>query len=301
MIIDPTRAHNQRELHDVLLSTVSPRPIALASTMDSQGNINLSPFSFFNIFSTRPATLVFSPSRRQRDNTTKHTLENMLETKEVVINTVNYAMVEQVSLASAEYPKGVNEFIKAGLTEIKSERVKPPRVKESPASFECRVLEVRSLGSEGGAGNLAICEVILIHVHDHLFNESGRVDPRSVDSVARMGGDYYCRVSQDNIFELPRPVAAGGIGFNQLPAEIRNSAVLTGNNLARLANVEVIPSASEVTAFALDFNYSSIPRNKDDNETAAVHKYAQHLLTNGDIKKAWLLLLSLEKTGTLWN
>jgi flavin reductase (DIM6/NTAB) family NADH-FMN oxidoreductase RutF len=170
MTLDPATATNTKELHDLLLGTVSPRPIALASTIDSNGNINLSPFSFFNVFSTRPAILVFSPNRRVRGNTTKHTLENILDTREVVINTVNHAIVEQISLASSEFAKGVNEFVKAGLTEIKSERIRPPRVKESPASFECRVLEVKSLGSEGGAGNLVICEAILIHVHDDIFN-----------------------------------------------------------------------------------------------------------------------------------
>ena len=205
MTIDPKTAPNQKDLHDLLLGAVAPRPIALASTMDSEGHVNLSPFSFFNIFSTRPPVLVFSPSRRQRDNTTKHTLENILETREVVINTVSYSMVEQVSLASSEFPKGVNEFVKAGLTEIKSEKVKPPRVKESPVSFECKVLEVKTLGTEGGAGNLVICEVILIHAQDFIFNDKGKVDPWKIDNVARMGENYYCRANGESILEIPKP------------------------------------------------------------------------------------------------
>jgi flavin reductase (DIM6/NTAB) family NADH-FMN oxidoreductase RutF len=297
--INPAHTSNQKELHDLLLGTVSPRPIALASTVDLQGNINLSPFSFFNIFSTRPAVLVFSPSRRQRDNTTKHTLENLLDTKEVVINTVNYAMVEQVSLASADFSKGVNEFVKAGLTELKSEYVKPPRVKESPASFECRVLEIKSLGREGGAGNLAICEVILIHVRDDVFTESGKVDPRKVDSVARMGEDYYCHVMADSIFELPRPPAADVIGFDRLPLEIRNSSVLTGNNLARLATVAALPTDREVSAFVENYQHD-ISQNQVEDKTMAIHKQAQAFLERGEIKKAWLLLLST-KHSALWS
>jgi flavin reductase (DIM6/NTAB) family NADH-FMN oxidoreductase RutF len=300
MTIDPKTVLNQKDFHDLLLGVVSPRPIALASTVDGEGNVNLSPFSFFNIFSTRPPILVFSPSRRQRDNTTKHTLENILETKEVVINTVSYSIVEQVSLASSEYGKGVNEFKKAGLTEIKSERVKPPRVKESPASFECKVLEVKSLGTEGGAGNLAICEVLLVHVQESIFNEYGKVDPQKVDSVARMGLDFYCRAHGENIFEVPRPNLPAGIGIDQLPAEIRNSTVLTGNNLGRLANIDKIPSAEEVKSFAKNFDYDLFQSNGSDRVTAA-HKHAQYLLTNGELKKAWLLLLSVTNKTVPWS
>ncbi len=299
MTIDPTYVANHKDFHDLLLSTVSPRPIALASTVDERGNVNLSPFSFFNIFSSRPPILVFSPSRRQRDNTTKHTLENILDTKEVVVNTVNFAMVEQISLASAEYPKGINEFVKSGLTQIKSERVKPPRVKEAPASFECRVLEVKPLGTEGGAGNLVICEVLLVHAQEFIYNENGKVDPRKVDSVARMGGDYYCRINGDNIFELPRPVA--GIGVDQLPEYIRNSPVLTGNNLGRLASIDKIPVAEEVKAFAEDFDYNLLWRNSKGNRIDAIHKHAQLLLDRGEVKKAWLLLLSASYQTELWN
>ncbi|WP_276372244.1 flavin reductase family protein [Chryseolinea sp. H1M3-3] len=299
MIIDPTNVVNHKDFHDLLLGTIAPRPIALASTVDAKGNVNLSPFSFFNIFSSRPPILVFSPSRRQRDNTTKHTLENMLDIKEVVINTVNYAMVEQISLASAEYPKGINEFVKSGLTPIKSERVKPPRVKESPASFECRVLEIKTLGTEGGSGNLVTCEVLLVHTQEFIYNEKGKVDPRKVDSVARMGGDYYCRINGDNIFELPRPVA--GIGVDQLPDHIRNSPVLTGNNLGRLASIDKIPMPSEVKSFAENFDYNLLWRNNGGNRIDAIHNHAQLLLDRGEVKKAWLLLLSASYQTELWN
>jgi flavin reductase (DIM6/NTAB) family NADH-FMN oxidoreductase RutF len=292
MTIDPKTAGNHKEVHDILLGIVSPRPIALASTVDSEGNVNLSPFSFFNIFSTRPAVLVFSPSRRQRDNTTKHTLENILETKEVVINTVCHAIVEQVSLASSEYAKGVNEFVKAGLTEVKSERVRPPRVKESPASFECKVIDVKSLGSVGGSGNLVICEAILIHVQDYIFNGQGRVDPGKVDSVARMGGDFYCRVSGESIFQVPKPGFPAGVGLDLLPDHIRNSDVLTGNNLGRLANINKIPSPEEVKKFSENFNYDLILQANGDDRITAIHKHAQAVLVSGDVKMAWLLLLS---------
>lgn len=301
MTIDPKTATNHKNLHDLLLGTVSPRPIALASTVDGEGNVNLSPFSFFNIFSTRPPVLVFSPSRRQRDNTTKHTLENILETKEVVINTVSYSIVEQVSLASAEYGKGVNEFMKAGLTEIKSERVKPPRVKESPASFECEVMEVKSLGTEGGAGNLVICEVLLIHVHNDIFDERGNVDPKKMDSVARMGRDFYSHANEDSIFELPRPGSPAGIGMDQLPAAIRNSKVLTGNNLGRLANIDRLPSADEVKTFSDNFNYNLLFQSTGGDRITAIHQHAQLLLANGELKKAWLLLLSVTDKTVLWS
>ena len=292
MTLDPSTAPNQKHIHDLLLSVVAPRPIAFASTVDSNGNINLSPFSFFNIFGTRPAVLVFSPSRRHRDNTTKHTLENILETREVVINTVNYAMIEQVSLASSEYEKAVNEFTKAGFTAVASQLVKPPRVKESPASFECEVLEVKSLGDQGGAGNLVICKVVLIHVQDSIFDAQGKVDPQKVDSVARMGADYYCRVNAESIFELPKPGSPPGIGIDHLPDEIRKSTVLTGNDLGRLANIDKIPSVEEVKAFSENFDYNRIWRGTEIDRVTAVHKRAQVFLSKGEVKDAWLLLLS---------
>jgi flavin reductase (DIM6/NTAB) family NADH-FMN oxidoreductase RutF len=301
MTIDPKTATNHKDLHDLLLGTVSPRPIALASTVDGDGIVNLSPFSFFNIFSTRPPVLVFSPSRRQRDSTTKHTLDNILETGEVVINTVSHSIVEQASLASAEYDKGVNEFMKAGFTEVKSERVKPPRVKESPASFECNVMEVKSLGTGGSAGNLVICEVILIHVNDNVFDLKGNIDPRRVDAVARMGRDFYCHVNGESIFELPRPSFPPGIGIDQLPAGIRNSVVLTGNNLGRLANIDRIPSEEEVKTFSENFDYGLIDQGTGSDRITIIHKHAQLLLANGELKNAWLLLLSATDKPVPWS
>ncbi len=301
MILDPTKATNTKELHDLLLGAVAPRPIALASTVDLEGNVNLSPFSFFNVFGTQPATLVFSPNRRVRDKTTKHTLENILETHEVVINTVSYAMVEQISLASSEYGKNVNEFLKSGLTEVKSERVKPPRVKESPVSFECRVLEVKAMGTEGGAGNLVICEAILIHAQEYIFDAQGKIDPRKVDSIARMGGDHYCRVNGESIFQLPKPGFPVGIGIDLLPDDIRNSSVLTGNNLGRLANIDKIPSLEEVKAFSENFNYDILSQSNGNDRIVAIHKHAQHLLAQGEMKMAWLLLLSANKKTEPWN
>lgn len=302
MTIEPgSSSVNQKDLHDLLLGAVSPRPIALASTVDSTGRVNLSPFSFFNIFSTHPVVLVFSPSRRQRDNTTKHTLENILETREVVINTVSHAMVEQVSLASSEYEKGVNEFVKAGLTEISSDRVKPPRVKESPVSFECRVLDVRPLGAEPGAGNLVICEVILIHASDVIFNTSGKIDPRRIDNVARMGGDYYCRVNGDAIFELPKPGLPPGMGIDRLPASIRNSDILTGNNLGRLATINTLPSPDEVRAFAETLPYDLMIAENEVDRSAAIHRHAQTLLEDGEVRKAWLLLLGTVYQTGIWS
>src|SRR3990170_5516545 len=295
MTLDPTKATNTKELHDLLLGAVAPRPIALASTVDREGNVNLSPFSFFNVVSTRPPIMVFSPNRRVRDNTTKHTLENILETYEVVINTVSYAMVEQISLASSEYEKGVNEFLKSGLTEVKSDLVQPPRVKESPVSFECRVLEVKSMGTEGGAGNLVICEVVLVHAQDFIFDAQGKIDPRKVDSVARMGGDNYCRVIGESIFQLPKPGIPVGIGIDLLPADIRNSTVLTGNNLGRLANINKMPSPEEVKIFSENFNYDILSQGNGDDRIVTIHKHAQDFLARGETKKAWLLLLSANK------
>ena len=292
MTLDPSTAHDQKAIHDLLLATVAPRPIAFASTVDNEGNVNLSPFSFFNIFGTSPAILVFSPSRRVRDNTTKHTLQNILETKEVVINTVNHAMIEQVSLASSEYEKGVNEFTKAGFTAVASERVKPPRVKESPASFECEVLEVKPLGDQGGSGNLVICRVMLIHVQDSIFDAQGKVDPQKVDSVARMGGEYYCRVNGESIFVLPKPGLPPGIGIDLLPLGVRNSKVLTGNDLGRLANISKIPSLEEVKEFSKTFDFGHLWRDSGNDRSAIVHKQAQSLLAKGEVKSAWLLLLS---------
>lgn len=246
--IDPFQIPIPR-LHQILLGTIAPRPIAFASTVDSQGRPNLSPFSFFNVFGVNPTTLVFSPSRRGRDNTVKHTYENLKEVPEVVINMVNFAMVEQVSLSSTEYPKGVNEFVKAGLTPVSSEKVKPFRVKESPVQFECSVRQIIETGDQGGAGNLIICEILLIHVQEDIFDESGSVDPDKIDLVARMGGDYYCRASGNAVFVVEKPLQKLGIGIDNLPETIRNSVYLSGNDLGRLGNIEVLPSPDEIEEF----------------------------------------------------
>ncbi|MBK5277746.1 MAG: flavin reductase family protein [Bacteroidia bacterium] len=278
------------ELNGYLLGTISPRPIAFASTVDKNGKVNLSPFSFFNVFSTKPPILIFSPSRRVRDNTTKHTLENILEVPEVVINTVSYSLVQQTSLASVEYAKGVNEFTKAGFTEVHSQCVKPPRVGESPASFECKVNQVIPLGTEGGAGNLIICEILLMHFKEVLFDASGKIDPNKVDAVARMGGDFYCRVNGDNIFTVPKPNSKQGIGFDQIPLRIRNSKILTGNDLGMLGNIERLPNQSEIHKEKQSVELMNATRNVEEG----VHLLAKKYLSTGEIEKAWLVLLSAE-------
>jgi flavin reductase (DIM6/NTAB) family NADH-FMN oxidoreductase RutF len=277
LTIDPKDVPTPR-LHGYLQGVVAPRPIALASTIDGEGKINLSPFSFFNLFSTRPPILIFSPSRRVRDNTTKDTLENVRQVSQVVINIVNYSMVEQVSLASCEYAKGVNEFEKAGLTMLPSTRVKPPRVAESPASFECHVKQIIPLGEEGGAGNLILCEVLLAHIKENILDDAGQIDPQRLDAVARMGGDFYCRAHGENVFVVPKPNTKLGIGFDQLPSHIRNSKVLSGNDLARLANIERIPDADS----------TELPSLSVDD----AHQTAKELLANGKINEAWQVLLA---------
>ncbi|WP_027002656.1 flavin reductase family protein [Hugenholtzia roseola] len=270
-------------LHGHLLSAIAPRPIAFASTVDKQGNVNLSPFSFFNVFGANPPLLIFSPARRVRDNTLKHTLENVKEVPEVVINVVNYAIVEQMSLASTEYEKGVNEFVKAGFTPLASEAVRPPRVKESPVQLECKVEQIIETGTEGGAGNLIICRVVRLHIAPEVLNEAGRIDPHKIDLVARMGGDFYCRASGAALFEVEKPLAKKGIGIDALPLEIRQSSVLTGNSLAKLANIETLPALSTLTPTA-------------ENPTALTkeerHALAQQYLEKGDTMAAWYVLLA---------
>ena len=293
MRIDPKEIPTGK-LHGLMLGTIGPRPIAFASTVDRAGNVNLSPFSFFNVFSANPPILVFSPARRVRDNTTKHTLENALETKEVVINIVSYDIVEQMSLASTEYAQGVNEFIKSGLTEVTSEIVKPPRVGESIAAYECKVNEVISLGDEGGAGNLIVCEVVLMHLKEEILNEQGMPDPIKADLVGRMGGDWYCRANGDALFELPKPNKNLGIGYDQIPQIIRNSVVLSGNNLGRLGNIEKLPDAEAVSVFGTRPEIEEIKlRFKNDPESLEYHMHtmAQEFLRNDELENAWLTLL----------
>ena len=285
MKIDPKEVSTAK-FHGYMLGAVAPRPIAFASTINKNGNVNLSPFSFFNCFSANPPILIFSPARRVRDNTTKHTLDNVLVHDEVVINIVNYDMVEQMSLASTEYEEGVNEFVKSGLTPLNSDRVKPPRVAEAPAAFECKVIEVRPLGKEGGAGNLVICEVLVMHLNDEVLDEAGRVDPYKLDAVARMGANYYCRAQGDAIFEVAKPLTTKGIGVDQIPVSIRNSPILTGNNLGRLGNVEQLPSKEEVDQYAM----------RADVKEAIIHDRLHHLakqlIDKGQIEDAWKVLLS---------
>lgn len=257
-------------LHGYLLSAVAPRPIAFASTIDNDGNVNLSPFSFFNVFSANPPILIFSPARRVRDNTIKHTLENVAATKEVVVNIVDYAMVQQMSLSSTEYAKGVNEFVKAGFTEVASETVKPPRVGEAPVQLECKVNDIIELGTEGGAGNLVICEVLKVHVKKEILDENGKIDPVKLDAVSRMGGNWYGR-SKEGMFEVPKPLQSLGIGFDSLPVSVRESAVLTGNDLAMLANVDALPEGVSVNLQC----------------TVAQQETAKEFLQKGQVDQAW--------------
>lgn len=265
------------ELLGILQSAIVPRPIALVSSVDKQGRVNLSPFSFFNMVSIHPPVVVFAPSRRVRNNTEKHTLENVLEVPEVVINIVNFPMVEQTSLSSCEFPKEVNEFDKAGFTAVASSKVKPPRVGESPVAFECKVNQVIALGTEGGGGNMVVCEVLLAHVKDEVLTE-GKIDQQKLDAVARMGGDFYCRASGESLFAIPKPTTKLAIGIDQLPEQIRNSKILSGNDLGRLANVERIPAAEKASAQPQDEEYR--------------HRYAKSLLAQGKVEEAWKALLS---------
>lgn len=284
-------------LHHYLVGAIAPRPIAFVSTVDFEGNVNLSPFSYFNIFGTIPPLLVFSPVRRVRANTNKHTLENIMEVKEAVINIGNYAMVEQMSLASTEYDKGIDEFKKAGFHPVPSELVKPPRVGQSPVAFECIVREVIETGSGGGAANLVLCEVVMAHIDEKILDEAGNIDPYKLDAVARMGGDYYCRVQGDSIFKIPKPTSHIGIGMDRLPAHILNSKVLTGNNLARLAGVERLPENQEIAHFHKNALFQEVVRTNAGSPEAfelELHKRAQNYIENGDIHTAWLFLLQIK-------
>lgn len=277
------------KLHGLLLSAVSPRPIAFASSLDVNGNANLSPFSFFNVFSANPPILVFSPARRVKDNSVKHTLKNIMASKEVVINVVNFEMVHQVSLSSTEYPEGVNEFEKAGLTMLKSEVVKPYRVAESPIQFECKVNDIIELGKEGGAGNLIICEIVKFHIDEDVLDEDGSINQVKLDLVARAGGSYYSRAKK-GFFEIPKPLSTLGIGVDNFPEEVRNSMVLTGNDLGMLGNVETLPTEAEVNAFINDIS-DRYPKIKTSTHRQK-HKLARNYLSFGDVESAWKILLS---------
>jgi len=272
------------KLHQYLLGAIAPRPIAFASTIDKDGNPNLSPFSFFNVFGANPPILIFSPARSVRNNTTKHTLDNAEETKEVVINVVNYDIVQQMSLSSTMYPKGVNEFVKSGLTMLASEEVKPFRVKESPVQFECKVNDIIYTGKEGGAGNLIVCEVVKMHIKEEVLNEEGQIDQYKIDLVSRAGGSFYSR-ARDGFFEIPKPLSTLGIGVDQLPNEIKNSSILTGNNLGMLANIEKLPTTEVVNNFSEQHpEYVGISAEKK-------HTFAQLYLAKNDVESAWKVLL----------
>ena len=281
------------ELHQLLLGSVGPRPIALASTISSNGSVNLSPFSFFNVFSAHPPILIFSPARRVRDNTTKHTLENAKATGEVVVNVVTYAMTEQMSLSSTEYGRETNEFIKSGFTELPSEKIGPPRVAESPVQFECTVREIVPLGTEGGAGNLILAEIVRMHINEQILNDQGKIDPYRIDLIARMGGDWYCRAQGDALFEVAKPIRKKGIGVDALPKNIRQSFILTGNHLGKLGNVESIPEPEEVQEYAQSAEIRNLLGSASDGLEIReiLHQYAAELLEKGEVHNAWKTLL----------
>jgi flavin reductase (DIM6/NTAB) family NADH-FMN oxidoreductase RutF len=280
------------QLHQYLLHAVAPRPIAFASTIDAQGNPNLSPFSFFNIFSANPPIAIFSPARSGRTGQTKNTFDNAKETRECVINVVNYDMVHQMSLTSTEYPKGINEFVKAGLTELPSIKVKAPRVAESPVQLECKVNDIIELGQNGGAGNLVICEIVLIHINENVLNpETQMIDQEKIDLVARLGGDWYLRASGDALFKIAKPLTSIGIGVDQIPPAIRNSTVLTGNHLGMLGNTEKLPTPEEILGFTQTAEYLALEK-QFGQRLEDMHHIAANLLQAGRVNDAWKVLLS---------
>lgn len=282
------------QLQNYMQYAIAPRPICFATTIDLAGNVNLSPFSFFNMFSTNPPLCVFSPARRVRDNTTKHTLENVLEVKECVINIVNYPMVQQMSLASTEYAKGINEFDKSGFTMLPSDLVKPPRVAEAPVQMECVVKEVIHLGDNPGAGNLILAEVKLIHIKEEILDEDGKIDQAKIDLVARLGGDWYCRVTPDNLFKVAKPLTTLGIGVDALPHGVRNSKVLTGNDLGMLGNIEQLPSAVEIDAIQSHPEVKVLfdaTMGDAVNRERELHELAKLWLSKGNVNDALKVVL----------
>ena len=284
---DPT-AIEGRDLHGKLLGGIAPRPIAFASTVDKTGKPNLAPFSYFNVFSAKPPILIFSPARRMRGNTTKLTLENVLEVPEVVINLVDFALVHACSLASGDFPAGVSEFEKAGVTPLPSDTVRPYRVAESPVQLECEVLRVDSLGDEGGAGQLVVCRITRLHFRDDVLNEAGQPVPELLDLVGRCGGNSYVRASGEALFDVPKPLTAPGIGVDALPQEVQQSAVLTGNDLAQLGSLLALPDETDVNDFKL-LELSDLFIEFEDDGVAlerAIHKHAQELIVLGDVASA---------------
>ena len=273
------------QVHAYLLGAVAPRPIAFASTVDVEGTPNLSPFSFFNVFSAKPPILIFSPARRVRDNSEKHTLKNIKAVGEVVINIVNYEIVQQMSLSSTEYPEGVNEFVKAGLTPVASDLIRPFRVAESPAQFECLVKDVIAVGKEGGAGNLVICEVVKIHLQEKYLDENRQIDHRKIDLVARMGANWYCRASE-GMFEIPKPLSTLGIGVDQIPENIRKSKILSGNDLGMLGNVDTLPTQIESSEFVSNLKVEIV------SNPESRHLLAKEFLSRNEVQNAWKILLA---------
>lgn len=288
LTIDPKEL-SPMQLQGYLQSAVAPRPIAFASTMDKNGKPNLSPFSFFNIFSSNPPILVFSPARRSRNNTIKHTLINCQDTMEVVINVVNYDIVQQMSLSSTEYADGVNEFLKSGLTPVSSELVKPYRVAESPVQFECKINEIIALGTEGGAGNMIICEVVKIHINENVLDEKGSIDPMKIDLVSRLGGNWYSR-AKEGLFEVEKPLATLGIGVDVIPEFVKESAVFDGNDLGKLGNVEALPTNEEITIFVKqNFEVKGVLSADDEVKK---HQLAKEYLDKNEVLTAWKVLLA---------
>ncbi|EDM38741.1 hypothetical protein PBAL39_21750 [Pedobacter sp. BAL39] len=282
------------QLQNYLQYAIAPRPICFATTIDLDGQVNLSPFSFFNLFSTNPPLCIFSPARRVRDNTTKHTLENVLQVKECVINIVNYSMVQQMSLSSTEYAKGINEFEKAGFTMLPSDLVRPPRVAEAPVQMECTITEVIQLGERPGAGNLILAEIKRIHIHEDILDEEGKIDQVKIDLVARLGGDWYCRVTPENLFKVAKPLTTLGIGVDALPKQVRHSMVLTGNDLGILGNVEELPSDDDVDAMRTMHQVKEVldaTIGDAVNRERELHELAQLLLRNGNVADALKIVL----------
>ncbi len=291
--LDPKELTVQR-LHQLLLGAIGPRPIAFASTLDQDGNANLAPFSFFNVFSANPPILVFSPARSGRTGQSKDTFNNAKAVPEVVINVVNYNMVHQMSLASSPYAPGVDEFVKAGFTALASQKVAPFRVAEAPVQFECKVQQIIELGQEGGAGNLIICEVVQMHIHQDLLNENGLIDQHKIDLVARMGGDWYCRANTESMFEIKKPITTCGIGYDALPQDIKNSQLLSANDLGQLAGIEALPNETDVNEYKL-LELSTLFLDLEHDATAleqALHQRAHELLAQNQLEEAWLTLLS---------
>jgi flavin reductase (DIM6/NTAB) family NADH-FMN oxidoreductase RutF len=281
-------------MHSYMLSTIAPRPIAFAATVDKAGNVNLSPFSFFNAFGSNPPLVVFSPARRVRDKSTKHTLDNVLEVPEATVNVVNYAMVQQASLASSEFPKGVNEFVKAGFTEEPSILIKPPRVKESPVQMECKVVDVIKTGNEGGAANLIVCHILLMHISEDVLTPDKKIDQNKIDLVARMGFDYYCRASGNALFEVPKPQhAPPAMGIDSLPESIRNSTIFTGNELGMLGNLPSAPTEEEVKQFhETEFYKKEVLPVVQKKSIDEIQLLAKKILAEKKVKEAWMILLS---------